>query len=92
MAPGMATTKVTITLDDEQLSAIRTLVQSGKAPSVSGFVQHAVGVSLADFAGWGVLLGLALEETGGPLSAKERAWADEILRPRSKAKRARNAA
>ncbi len=88
----MATTKVTITLDDEQLSAIRGLVQSGKAQSVSGFVQHAVGVSLADVAGWGVLLGLALEETGGRLSAKERAWADAILQPRSKARGTRKAA
>ena len=92
MASGMATTKVTITLDDEQLSAIRALVQSGQAQSVSGFVKHAVAVSLSDFAGWGVLLGLALEETGGALSAKERAWADSILRPRSRAKRARKAA
>jgi Arc/MetJ-type ribon-helix-helix transcriptional regulator len=88
----MATTKVTITLDREQLGAIRALVQAGKAQSVSGFVQHAVGVALSDLAGWGVLLGLALEETGGPLSAKERAWADAILRPRSKARRTRKAA
>jgi len=54
-------------------------------------VKHAVDVSLSDCAGWGVLLGLALEETGGPLSAKERAWADGILRPRSKARRTRTA-
>jgi Arc/MetJ-type ribon-helix-helix transcriptional regulator len=88
----MATSKVTITLDDEQLGAIRELVHTGRAPSVSAFVKHAVDVSLADVAGWGVLLGRALEETGGPLSAKERAWADAILRPRSKAKRTRRAA
>jgi len=88
----MATTKVTITLDDEQLRAIRELVQSGKAESVSGFVKHAVDVSLSDLAGWGALLGLALEETGGPLTAKERAWADAILRQRPKARRARKAA
>ena len=88
----MATAKVTITLDDEQLDAIRELVRSGKAQSVSGFVKHAVGVSLSDSAGWGVLLGLALEETGGPLTAKERAWADTILQPRSKRRRVRKAA
>jgi Arc/MetJ-type ribon-helix-helix transcriptional regulator len=92
MASGMATTKVTITLDDEQLHAIHELVRSGKASSVSGFVKHAVGVSLADVAGWGVLLGLALEETGGPLSTKERAWADAVLRSGSKANRPRTAA
>jgi Arc/MetJ-type ribon-helix-helix transcriptional regulator len=88
----MATTKVTITLADEQISAIRELVRSGKAESVSGFVQHAVTVSLADVGGWGVSLRQALEETGGPLNAEERAWADTILRPRSKARRAGKAA
>jgi len=92
MGFGMATTKVTVTLDDEQLGAIRELVRAGKAQTVSGFVQHAVAVSLADVAGWGVLLGQALEETGGSLSAKERAWADAILRPRAKTRRARKAA
>jgi Arc/MetJ-type ribon-helix-helix transcriptional regulator len=80
MVIGMATTKITITLDDEQLAAVRTLVKSGKADSVSGFVQHAVSVSLADVSGWGAMLGLALRATGGPLKAKERAWADEVLR------------
>lgn len=80
MVNGMATTKVTITLDDEQLAAVRKLVASGKADSVSGFVQQAVTVSLADVAGWGAMLGVALQATGGPVKAKERAWADAILR------------
>ena len=92
MAYGMATTKVTITLEDEQLAAIRQLVASGKAESVSAFVKHAVTVSLADVAGWGPMLGLALERTGGPLSAKERAWADSVLRARPRQKRKRKAA
>jgi len=87
----MATAKVTITLEDEQLAAIRQLVASGKAESVSAFVKHAVTVSLADVAGWGAVLGLALEKTGGPLSAKERAWADAVLRARPQ-KRKRKAA
>jgi len=82
----MATTKVTITLDDDQLSAVRRLVAERKAESVSGFVKHAVSVALADVAGWGALLGAALEETGGALSAKERAWADSVLKPGSKAR------
>ncbi|HLG96873.1 MAG TPA: hypothetical protein VKX49_11235 [Bryobacteraceae bacterium] len=42
----MATTKVTITLEDEQLSEVRALVAVGKAGSVSAFVQHAVRVAL----------------------------------------------
>ncbi|MGH9188865.1 MAG: hypothetical protein ACRD0Q_02345 [Acidimicrobiales bacterium] len=75
----MATRKVTITLDEVQVGRIRALVESGTATSLSGFVQHAVGVALDDVAGWGALLAEALRETGGTLSDEERAWADEIL-------------
>lgn len=79
MVTGMATRKVTITLDEDQLDRVRSLVAAGKAPSVSGFVQHAVGVALDDVAGWGTLLAEALDATGGALSADEQEWADEIL-------------
>jgi Arc/MetJ-type ribon-helix-helix transcriptional regulator len=79
MVVGMATTKVTITLDDGDLRKIRDLVASGRVASVSGFVKHAVAVALHDMAGWGVLLADALEQTGGPLTKQERAWADGIL-------------
>ena len=79
MVIGMATQKVTITLDVKQVEQIRSLVDSGQAPSVSGFVQHAVSVALDDVAGWGAMLAQALSETGGPLSADERAWADTTL-------------
>jgi Arc/MetJ-type ribon-helix-helix transcriptional regulator len=92
MAFGMATTKVTVTLEADQLEGIRRLVSSGHAPNVSSFVKHAVAVSLADVAGWGAMLGRALEATGGPLSRKERAWADAILHGRRKQKRRRSAA
>jgi len=79
MVIGMATRKVTITLDEAQLDQIRALVQAGTAASVSGFVQHAVTVALDDVAGWGAMLAEALRATGGELSNKERAWADEVL-------------
>jgi Arc/MetJ-type ribon-helix-helix transcriptional regulator len=92
MAFGMATTKVTITLDEEQLASVRKLVSAGKAKNVSAFVQHAVTVSLADVSGWGAMLALALEQTGGPLTSSERAWADSILKKPHKAKRRRKAA
>ena len=75
----MATKKITITLDEAQVEQIRSLVATGRAPSISGFVQHAVGVALDDVAGWGAMLAQALAETGGPLSAEERAWADGVL-------------
>jgi Arc/MetJ-type ribon-helix-helix transcriptional regulator len=79
MVNGMATKKVTITMDEDQLRRIRDLVASGKAQSVSGFVQHAVSVSLDDVAGWGAMLADALAQTGGDLTADERSWADRIL-------------
>lgn len=79
MVCGMATRKVTVTLDELALTRIQGLVAAGEAPSVSGFVQHAVGVALDDVAGWGAMLAEALQQTGGEMTAEERAWADEIL-------------
>jgi hypothetical protein len=78
----MATKKVTITLAADQLKNVQKLVAGGKADSVSGFVQHAVKVALADVAGWGAMLGAALVQTGGPLTSAERAWADSVIKPR----------
>ncbi len=85
----MATRKVTITLDENDLARIRALVESGKASTVSGFVQDAVRVSLDDVAGWGAMLAEALAQTGGDLTSEERAWADRIL---GTGKRRRNSA
>ena len=79
MVTGMATRKVTITLDEAQLEQIRALVQNGNAATVSGFVQHAVGIALDDVAGWSAMLAGALRKSGGELSADERAWADSVL-------------
>lgn len=84
MVVGMATRKVTITLDEAQLDQIRSLVQAQAASSVSGFVQHAVSVALDDVAGWGAMLAEALRETGGALSDDERAWADVVLGTKSR--------
>ena len=89
MVSGMATTKVTITLTCEQLEDIRSLVRSGRAANVSNFIQHAVGVALHDAQGWKEMLESALQETGGPLTAKEKAWADRILTSGIRKKRSR---
>lgn len=79
MVFSMATTKITVTLRNDQVEEIRALVAAGEAASISGFVKHAVGVSLSDAAGWKEMLEEALRQTGGPLTKKERAWADAIL-------------
>lgn len=83
----MATTKITITLPDDQLDEVRALVSKGASASISGFVQHAVRVALNDAAGWREMLHTALDETGGPLTKKERAWADGILLQKKSPKR-----
>lgn len=87
MVIGMATKKVTITLDEGQVDRIRALVEAGRASSVSGFVQHAVGVSLDDVAGWRTMLAEALSQTGGKISADEKAWADQMLGTKKRSKR-----
>ena len=73
----MASAKITVTIPAGQLQAIRELVDAGQARSVSGFVQHAIGVSLDDVAGWQEMLDQALAATGGPLTDEERRGADE---------------
>jgi Arc/MetJ-type ribon-helix-helix transcriptional regulator len=82
MVFGMATTKITVTLENDQIEEIRAFVAAGKTASISGFVKHAVGVALHDAAGWKEMLKDALEQTGGPLTKKERVWADALLSPR----------
>jgi Arc/MetJ-type ribon-helix-helix transcriptional regulator len=81
MVFGMATTKITITLENNQLEEIRALIAAGAAVSVSAFVKHAVGVALFDAAGWREMLEDGLQQTGGPLTKKERTWADTLLSP-----------
>lgn len=81
MASGMATLKITITLEEEQVEDIRRLVSAGRADSVSGFVKHAVDVALNDAAGWKQMLDEAIENTGGPPTGEEQAWVASILGP-----------
>ena len=77
----MATTKITITLPDDQAKEIRAHVAAGNASSVSAFVKHAVGIALHDAAGWREMPDEALQQTGGPLTKQEHAWAGAILVP-----------
>lgn len=84
MVFGMATTKITVTLHQDQVKEVRALVAAGRAANVSAFVQHAVSVALHDAAGWRDMLEDALQKTGGALTKKERAWADAVLSPRER--------
>jgi len=89
MVIGMATKKITVTLDEAQVKEIRALVAAKRTLNVSAFVQHAVGVALHDAAGWKEMLEDALKQTGGPLTKKEREWADAVLSPRKSKDRSR---
>lgn len=84
MVISMASVKVTVTVDEEQLRRIRLLVDQGAVASVSGFFQQAVTSALDETAAWATLLSQALTETGGPLTDEERAWADSVLGTRKK--------
>jgi Arc/MetJ-type ribon-helix-helix transcriptional regulator len=86
------TTKVTITLLDSQLAQIRKRVATRKSASISGFIQHAVKKSLENEAAFGAMLDEMLEETGGPLTPKERAWAKRMLAPRKRRSKRRKVA
>ncbi|MGQ0844436.1 MAG: hypothetical protein ACT4QF_09895 [Sporichthyaceae bacterium] len=74
------TKKVTVTLTVDQVAQIQAMTRSGRAASVSGFVQHAVELALADEGGWAVALSEMLAASGGDLTDAEREWADGILR------------
>ena len=88
MIAGMTTAKIAVSLPEEVLRRAQRAVRRGRAPSMSAYVAEALeqkskGDDLEE------LLDEMLEETGGPLTAKERQWADRVLRKRPRSRRAR---
>jgi Arc/MetJ-type ribon-helix-helix transcriptional regulator len=92
MVNGMATRKVTVTVDERDLEAIRALVASGEVANVSAFIQHAVRVSLRNDDDFDALLATSLEASGGPMTDEERRWAEEMLGVKSQPRRTRTPA
>jgi Arc/MetJ-type ribon-helix-helix transcriptional regulator len=92
MVNGMATTKITITVPNSQLAEIKKRVTAREASSISGFVQQAVQKSLEIEAEFRAMIDEGLAATGGPLSAKERAWARKMLKARERGSRTRKTA
>jgi Arc/MetJ-type ribon-helix-helix transcriptional regulator len=88
MVVGMASKKITITLPDSQLDEIRKRVTAQESGSVSGFIQEAVQRSLQNSVEFREMVDLALKETGGPLTPKERAWARKMLTPQKRGAKA----
>ena len=79
MITGMtARAKIAVSLPVELVEQAQRAVADGKATSVSAYVADALEekTKLEDLA---ALLEEMLAETGGPLTAKERAAADRVL-------------
>ena len=77
----MATARITVTLPVDHVKKVQSLVAAGAAPNVSAFIQRAVDAALLDAACWRATLDEAMQQTGGPLTDKERAWVDSLLLP-----------
>lgn len=74
----MTKAKVTVTMDRDLLAKVRRAVDEGSAPSVSAYVEQAVAQWVADEDA-DAFLDKMLEESGGPMTDEERAWADRVL-------------
>jgi Arc/MetJ-type ribon-helix-helix transcriptional regulator len=78
MIIGMTTSKIAVSLPSELVAQARRAVADGRAASVSAYVARALEeqAKLDDLA---ALLDDMLTESGGPLTAAERAAADRAL-------------
>lgn len=84
----MATTKITITLPDNQVEEIRRRVAAKESGNMSGFIQQAVQKSLENAAEFRAMVDQALLPSGGRLTPKERGWARRMLSPRKRGAKA----
>jgi Arc/MetJ-type ribon-helix-helix transcriptional regulator len=76
----MTKAKVTMTMDKDLLARVKQAIDSGRAPSVSAYIEKAVEHWLIEEESAEELVDDMLEESGGPITADERVWADRILR------------
>lgn len=72
--------KLAVTMSPALVEKVKSIVTKGGAKSVSAYIEHAVAAQLAAEADFDALLAEALERTGGPPTAKERARARKLLR------------
>ena len=78
MMPSMTKAKIAVTLPPEAVQQAQQAVAEGRSASVSAYVAEALEekAKLDDLAS---LLDEMLAETGGPLTAEERSYADRAL-------------
>ena len=85
MLASMASVNIMITLPKSQVAEIERCVAKRENTSVSDFVQDAVRKALENDSAFSAMIDQALLQTGGPLTAKEKAWARRALSSGSKA-------
>ena len=66
------------------IQEIRKRVAGREGASVSRFIQKVIQKSLENEIAFQTIIDEALAATGGPLTAKERAWAKRMLSPRKR--------
>jgi antitoxin ParD1/3/4 len=74
----MTKVKIAVSLPAELVDKAKRAVADGRADSVSAYVADAL-AEKRDREGLELLLDQMLEETGGPATPEEIAWADEVL-------------
>lgn len=86
MIAGMTSAKIAISLPKAVLASARAAVKRGEAPSLSAYVSRLIEEKTSE-ADLMKMLEEMLEETGGPLTPAEIAWADGVLGIAPKARR-----
>lgn len=72
--------KIAISIRQDLLDEIQGSVERGTSPSVSAYIEKAIEHQVWARAEFLQMMDDALEETGGPMTDEEIAWADRVLR------------
>jgi hypothetical protein len=80
---GMTTTKIAITLPEEQLARVNRAVRAGRADSVSGYITRVL-VEQEREESLRTLVRDLIAQHGEP-TQQEKMWAKRVLRPRRRA-------
>ncbi len=83
---GMTAAKIAISLPEPLVAHARNEVRQGRAASVSAYVASAV-AKQAESDDLTAMLDAMLMASGGPMTRRERAWADGVLGLKGRRKR-----
>ena len=78
MTSGMTVAKITVSLPEDLVRRARRAVERGDAPSLSAYVATALRSRLDD-RDLDQMLDETLARTGGPITADEQRWLDELF-------------